>query len=149
MADKQIILSFDDATLEQVQLKSAAQKRSLTGQLRWLLEAIPDDKELLMKIREGVNKKSKVSKNDNNSSKTKQHEIHGDVSKVFFKIPEEEFWSATEKAIKARMNLREFSILILLRWQAGELDDLLVGAETVKHIQRRANYSGGKRLAKE
>ncbi|MFY9557378.1 MAG: hypothetical protein WAV20_24840 [Blastocatellia bacterium] len=99
---KQIILYFDQKTFDKIQnTLLPREKRSLTGQLAYLLLQDRGEKQLLH-IKELWKSKS-------------THERAPRVPRAV-KIMEDEYWKGSEQAVKARMPLRDFCIALIEDW---------------------------------
>lgn len=101
-----MILSISEDILEKIKSKCGREKRSLTSQLRKLVEMIQNNKIL------GNHLKWKYSKNK---------EISSNFVKTAVKLPEDEYWTAAEKAAKAFMTPAEFCAFVLGLWEDNDL----------------------------
>jgi len=124
MSDKQVIVSLSSKELEKIKEGCARKKRSLSGQLRRLLEDIPADKEVLRQFGESGGKKIEMQPQGSAASPGRRRNGQANTVepvRVAIKVPTEEFWEAKEKAAASRLTLKEFCKTVLLRWIEGDL----------------------------
>jgi len=108
MSLKQMVLTFSEKDLFRIKEKcTTKEKRSLTAQLRSLLEQIPNDIELLKYF------------------KWKYHTSYNKPKKAFvktaIKLPEDEYWVTVEKASKSYLTPVDFCSFIMVLWEIGGL----------------------------
>lgn len=127
MEYKQLFITLDQSLLEEIKERSAAvEKRSLNSLARKIFADLPDDRELLIEL--GKYLKAKEIK----SAASK------DTVGLTLRITEDELWDLKEKAVKARMNPREFTVYLLELWNSGELKPGLQMLEE-QYAERKAS----------
>jgi len=113
-----MVIGMERDILESIKRKcSEKEKRSLTAQIRKLIEVIPDNDNLLQYYRWKLRYGSDI-KDDK-------------IAKTAIKIPESEYWALVQKAAKGFMSATEFIILILELWKRSDLvTDIYDASET-------------------
>ena len=105
-AQKQIILAFEEGALERIMRCAEKEKRSVTAQLRKLLESAPQGREeLWWRLRETFGRSPRPSQGVRRA----------------VKLPEIEYWNAVARAAEVRSTARDFCGTLLDFWARGIL----------------------------